>query len=87
MAAFGLYQVDLPAGAATVRHDHLDDGAEDVYAVVGGTGVVVVDGESVDVGPGRFVAVSPAAEREVRAGESGLVLIAICATPHEHPSS
>ena len=86
VAAFGLYQVDLPAGAATVRHDHLDDGAEDVYAVLDGSGTVVIDGESVAVRSGRFIAVSPAASREVRAGDDGLVFIAICATPQGHPS-
>jgi hypothetical protein len=29
--AFGVYQVELPPGAETVQHDHLGDGAEDVY--------------------------------------------------------
>jgi uncharacterized cupin superfamily protein len=41
--AFGIYQIELPPGAETVRHDHVDDGAEDVYAVVHGTGTVVID--------------------------------------------
>ncbi|MBV9474140.1 MAG: hypothetical protein JO206_14325, partial [Solirubrobacterales bacterium] len=34
--AFGLYQVELPGGAETVRHDHRGDGAEDAYAVLHG---------------------------------------------------
>ena len=79
--AFGAYQVELPAGAETVRHDHGDDGAEDMYAVIRGNGVVIVDGEEIDVGPGRFVAVSPQSLRHVRAGSEGLVFIAVCATP------
>ncbi len=36
--AFGLYQVELPPGGETVRHDHISDGAEDVYAILHGTG-------------------------------------------------
>jgi uncharacterized cupin superfamily protein len=76
--AFGVYQVELPAGAQTVAHDHADDGAEDVYAVIRGTGVVVVDGEEVAIGPGAFIAVSPDSTRHVRAGEDGLIFIAIC---------
>jgi uncharacterized cupin superfamily protein len=79
--AFGIYQVDLPPGAETVQHDHTGDGAEDVYAVIGGHGVVVVDGQDVPVWPGRFIAVTQDSTRHVRAGNDGLVFIAICATP------
>lgn len=57
--AFGIYQVELPPGAETVRHDHLKDGAEDVYAVIKGTGTVVVAGREIPVGPGQFIAVTP----------------------------
>jgi uncharacterized cupin superfamily protein len=80
--AFGIYQVELPPGAETVRHNHADDGAEDVYAVLCGTGTVIVDGHDVPVGPGQFVAVAPESSRHVRAGDGGLILIAVCATTH-----
>ena len=79
LRAFGLYQVELPGGAETVRHDHRDDGAEDAYAVLRGTGVVVVDEREVPVAPGDFIAVTPESMRHVRAGENGLVFIAVCA--------
>ncbi|MGI8713537.1 MAG: cupin domain-containing protein [Solirubrobacteraceae bacterium] len=79
--AFGIYQVELPPGAETVRHDHIDDGAQDVYAVLRGDGAVVVDGEEVTVGPGHFIAVTPESTRHVRAGDSGLIFIAVCAAP------
>lgn len=77
--AFGLYQVELPPGEETVRHDHTDDEAEDVYAIVRGTGIVVVDGQEVPVRPGQFIAVTPDSVRQVRASDSGLVFIAVCA--------
>lgn len=35
--AFGIYQIELPPGAQTVRHDHLDDRTEDVYAILSGS--------------------------------------------------
>lgn len=41
--AFGIYQVELPPQAETVRHDHAEDRAEDVYGVLSGSGVVIVD--------------------------------------------
>jgi uncharacterized cupin superfamily protein len=75
---FGLYQVELPPGGQTVRHDHVDDGAEDVYAVVRGNGAVVVDDQEVPVGPGAFIAVTPESARHVRAGKAGLIFIAVC---------
>src|SRR5437016_867207 len=79
--AFGLYRIELPPGAHTVRHDHRDDGAEDVYAVIEGSGTVVVDGAEVPVSPGQFVAVTPGSTRQVRAGDRGLVYMAVCAAP------
>jgi uncharacterized cupin superfamily protein len=79
--AFGLYQVELPPGAETLRHNHLDDGADDVYAIVHGTGTVVVDAEEVRVRSGQFIAVSPESTRQVRADADGLVFIAVCGTP------
>jgi mannose-6-phosphate isomerase-like protein (cupin superfamily) len=71
--------VSLCAAIPVRRHDHPDDGAEDVYAIVHGTGSVVVDGQEVPVRPGQFVAVTPDSARQVRAGDSGLVFIAVCA--------
>ncbi|MGH8163327.1 MAG: cupin domain-containing protein [Rhodanobacteraceae bacterium] len=79
IGAFGLYQVELPAGAQTVRHDHRDDRAEDAYAVLRGSGVVVIDDEEVEVGPGDFIAVTPDSTRYVRATRGGVVFIAMCA--------
>jgi mannose-6-phosphate isomerase-like protein (cupin superfamily) len=52
-----------------------------VYAAIHGTGTVIVDGEEVPLGPGRFIAVTPDSARHVRAGDDGLVLIAVCAPP------
>jgi mannose-6-phosphate isomerase-like protein (cupin superfamily) len=79
VAAFGIYQIELPPGAETVPHDHINDQAEDVYAFIRGHGTVVVDREEVPVGPGQFIAVEPGSVRHVRAGDVELVFIAVCA--------
>jgi uncharacterized cupin superfamily protein len=76
---FGVYQVELPPCGRSVQHDHIGDSAEDLFAVIGGSGSVVVDGEDVPVWPGVFVAVTPESTRYVQAGEGGLVYIAVCA--------
>lgn len=81
VSAFEIYQVELPPGAVTVQHDHLDDQVEDVYAILRGDGWVLVDGEEVPVSSGQFVAVTVESTRQVRASGSGLTLIALCAAP------
>ena len=81
LSAFEVYQVDLPPGAETVRHDHLDDGVEDLYFIVSGHGWVLVDDEQLTILPGRFVAVSVESERQLRAGNSGLSFVALCGVP------
>ena len=78
LTAFAMYQVDVPPGASTVVHDHLQDGVEDAYAIVGGGGWLVVDGQEVPVGVGHFVAVTKESNRFIRAGSEGCVLIAVC---------
>lgn len=79
VTAFEVYQVELPAGAETVPHDHLDDRNDDVYVVVAGDGWVVIDGAEVAVEPGQFVSVELHHRRHLRAGSNGLTVIAICA--------
>lgn len=81
VSAFEIYQVELPPGAETVRHDHLDDRVEDVYAILRGDGWVIVDDEPVPVEPGQFLAVTMESARKVRAGEAGLEFIALCVAP------
>jgi uncharacterized cupin superfamily protein len=76
---FGLYHVDLPAGAETVPHDHRSDGVEDAYVLVRGSGWLVVDGTAVELIPGSAAAVTPEPTRSIRAGIEGCAFVAVCA--------
>jgi quercetin dioxygenase-like cupin family protein len=76
---FGLYEVVLPPGASTERHDHLADGVEDAYKVTAGSGWLVVDGTETPLVAGQVVAVTKESRRLVRAGASGCTMIAVCA--------
>ena len=83
ISAFEVYKVELPAGAETVRHDHLNDGVEDLYFIVSGDGWVIVDDEQVPLRPGLFAAVTTVeSTRQVRAGSSGLTFVALRGAPH-----
>lgn len=48
-------QVELPARAETVPHDHTDDQVEDTDAFLRGSGWVVMDRASLPVRAGQFV--------------------------------
>ena len=80
VSAFKVNRLELPAGGEGPEHDHSGDGEEEVYAVVGGSGTLRVDGEEIALRPGHFVFCSPGARRQMRAGEDGLVWIGIGAT-------
>ena len=81
ITAFEVYKVELPPEAETVRHDHLDDGVEDLYFIVSGDGLALVDNESVSLEPGLFLAVTIESKRQLRAGSKGLSFIATCGKP------
>lgn len=79
LGAFEMYKVELPAGANTEPHDHFHDEVEDAYAIIGGDGLLVVDGEEVPLTVGHFVAVTKESTRFIKAGPNGCAFIAVCA--------
>lgn len=79
LSAFEMYKVELPAGASTEPHDHIDDGVEDAYAILRGDGWLFVDGEQVAIKAGHFVSVTQSSTRFIMAGDNGCDFIAVCA--------
>lgn len=73
--AFGFNYFTLPPGVEGREHDHADENQEEVYFVVRGGGVMRVDGEEVELRPGRFVRVDPASTRVPVAGDHGLEFV------------
>lgn len=58
----------LPAGGGVpFVHSHRNN--EEIYAVLGGKGRAVIDGETVELSAGDWVRVSPAAKRQFSAAE------------------
>lgn len=83
VSTFKVNRLELPARGEGLEHDHAANGEEEVYAVVGGSGTLLVDGDEIALRPGHFVFCSPDARRQLRAGADGLVWIAVGATPHD----
>jgi mannose-6-phosphate isomerase-like protein (cupin superfamily) len=91
ITSFGMQVLDLPAGAGESypNHDHLHDGQEEVYVVLGGGGAIWIDGEEIALEPDMAVRVGPATKRQLLPGDDGLrvlVLGGVPGQPYEPPS-
>jgi quercetin dioxygenase-like cupin family protein len=87
--AFGFNYFLIPPDTDGLEHDHAESAQEEVYFVVRGSGRMLIDGEEVELKPGRFVRVDPAATRKPVAGPDGLEFVAFGAPPgggYEPPS-
>ena len=80
-SAFGLNQIDFPAFKVGPEHDELQSGQEEIYYCIAGSGTLTIDGDTVDLRPGRYVLVSPDAKRHPEAGEDGLSFICVGGVP------
>jgi len=78
---FGINQVELPPGTSGREHDEADGGQEEVYVILSGSGAMRIDGEDVELRPGRWLRVDPGATRVPIAGPEGLVMIMVGGTP------
>lgn len=77
VAGFRINQLELAAGAEGPEHDHAGNGQEEVYAVIGGGGVLRANGEEITLQPGHFVYCPPDVRRQMVAGDEGLTWIGI----------
>jgi mannose-6-phosphate isomerase-like protein (cupin superfamily) len=75
--AFGFNYFELPPNVEGREHDHAEGNQEEVYFVLGGSGVMRLDGEEVELKQGRFLRVDPATTRCPVAGPGGLVFLTI----------
>jgi quercetin dioxygenase-like cupin family protein len=73
--AFGFNYFTLPAGVTGREHDHGATNQEEVYFVVRGSGTMRVDGEEIELRPGRFLRVDPSSTRVPVAGADGLEFV------------
>jgi mannose-6-phosphate isomerase-like protein (cupin superfamily) len=80
--SFGMQVVDLPPNYADYpEHDHAEDGQEEVYSVIKGSGEIDVEGERIPLTPDVMVRVGPATKRKLFAGADGMRVLALGGTP------
>ena len=78
-------QFDSPPGHPGHEHDELKSGQEELFVPLRGAGFIQIDGETVDLEPGRYVLVQPSARRQVVAGPEGLSYLVIGARVEGEP--
>jgi mannose-6-phosphate isomerase-like protein (cupin superfamily) len=80
--AFGMQVIDLPPNYPDYpEHDHGEDGQEEVYSVMQGSGELDVEGERIPLTPDVLVRVGPGTKRKIFSGPDGLRLLALGGTP------
>jgi quercetin dioxygenase-like cupin family protein len=70
-------QFDSPPGHEGHDHDELKSGQEELFVPLGGKGHMRIDGETVELEPGRYVLVQPSSRRQVVAGAEGLSYLVV----------
>ena len=70
--------LDFPANETRhPEHDHAEEGQEEVYAVLGGSGTIRVGDEELKLTPDVLVRVGPAETRKIVSGSQGLRVLAL----------
>jgi mannose-6-phosphate isomerase-like protein (cupin superfamily) len=80
--SFGFQVMDLPANLEIYpEHDHADDGQEEVYVALRGSGEVEIDGERHRIDPETMVMVGPGVKRKIWTGDEPMRVLAIGGIP------
>ena len=80
--SFGMQVIDFPPNAdAYPEHDHSEDGQEEVYVVLRGSGEVEIDGERHPLETDTMLRVSSGTNRKLRTRDEGMRVLAIGGCP------
>lgn len=79
--SFGINLVEVAPGATLPEHDELDRDQEEVFLVLDGSAVLVIDGEDHAVGAGTFARIDPEHKRTVRNDGSEPASVLIVSAP------
>jgi quercetin dioxygenase-like cupin family protein len=77
-----LAEATLAPGQATQRHYH--SVSEELYSMLEGGGLLEIDGETREVGPGDTVLILPGVRHRLSAGPSGARFLCCCSPPYSH---
>ncbi|HUH80323.1 MAG TPA: cupin domain-containing protein [Solirubrobacteraceae bacterium] len=82
VSSFGMQVIAMPPNYADYpEHDHAEDGQEEVYAVLDGSGTMDVEGERLEMDRETLVCVPAGTKRKVLAGPQGIRMLVIGGSP------
>jgi hypothetical protein len=82
VSSFGVQVLDFPPNFTDYpEHDHAEEGQEELYATMSGSGEIEVDGERIAISPQVIIRVGPACRRKLYSGPDGLRVLAMGAVP------
>jgi len=82
VTAWGMNIIEIETGCtAYPEHDHAQNGQEEVYVVLKGSGRLESGGKATDLTEGVLVRVGPQAKRKFLPGPQGITLLVIGGTP------
>ena len=88
--SFGIQIIDLPPGFENYpEHDHSEDGQEEVYLALRGSGEIEIEGERSPLDPDHVARVGPGVKRKIWPGSDGIRLLIVGGVPggtYEAPS-
>jgi mannose-6-phosphate isomerase-like protein (cupin superfamily) len=82
VTSFGMQVIRMPADYSDYpEHDHAENGQEEVYLALKGSGWIDIDGERVDLDEDMLVRVAGGVKRKVHAGPDGLKMLVLGGCP------
>jgi uncharacterized cupin superfamily protein len=82
VTAWGMNVLEIEAGCtAHPPHDHVQQGQEEVYVVLEGTGTIETADGKTPLSRGSVVRVGPATRRQILPGPQGITVLALGGTP------
>ena len=82
VTSFGMQIIRMPADYGDYpEHDHEQDGQEEVYLALAGSGWIDIEGERVELAKDLFVRIAAGTKRKVHAGPDGLQMLVIGGCP------
>ncbi len=79
--SFGVNLVEIPPGESIPEHDETRRDQEELFLVISGSPVLVIDGEDHPTGPGTFARLDPPHRRTVRNAGSEPSSVLIVSAP------
>ena len=84
VSAFGMQVMDLPPNLEQYpEHDHGEDGQEEVYVTMRGSGEIEIEGERHPLDTETMVRVGPGVKRKIWPGGEGIRILALGGCPTE----